>query len=209
MDLDDLKKIWSDNQPSGPPLQVAALEEMIRQKTQTALARFRRMLVRESVLSTVLVVPILVWSFWRLPNQQLLVLIPVLLLLMLATMALYFNRYKRMKRASNAPNLQQGLQLTIKMLERFIRWYIGLGTFAAFVGALLARLHVEDVLLRGKTLLYRHNTPVEWVITLAIVIIIPMVMSYFISKFVDKTYGRYLKQLRANLQELMGADESE
>jgi hypothetical protein len=207
MELDSLKYIWhSLEAPAARQPGRAEVLALLQKRSKGPVSRMRRNLVGEMVLVFATYTPAIL--FYWIDFDGRLSVIGWLLLLLMAFYGGYFYRKNRLLHEMQCVHceVRSNLQLQVKVLKRYICFYLLAGTLLLPVMAILAYLIVHWQLPSGPgSELFRLEHPDWWarpVFWLLMLLPLTGICYYFNTWYVNRLYGRHIKKLQELLQEM-------
>jgi len=207
MELDDMKNIWNDEgiEAAGAD----TISAMIGKQSQSPIAKMKRNLRMELWI----LVPSLgigaIYYFIAFKSEY--SIIGWVYTLLLALFCYYFFRKNKLlnEMQCSSCRVKSNLELQLKMVERYVRFYLVSGTatlpvLLIFMGIVL---YYKKPSLINKTVLYPSATNPVWKFLLAwfILLSISTAIMWMLNRaYINKLYGRHidkLKQLLAQINE--------
>jgi hypothetical protein len=207
MELESLKYMWKNMEPSGEARDDEALRAMLEKRSHGPVARMQRNLVFELFIMVFTYTPAMLVYILGFGGRfrELAVLLALLLLFFCA----YFYRKYTLLQQMQCPacDLRSNLQRQVLKLRQYIRFYTVAGTAIVPVTALLTWL-----ILRWKTPithgsgLYYEMVSLPWWKTYAFwlpAIAVFTIGVYFVNVcYVNHLYGRHVRKLEELVQEV-------
>ena len=207
MELDDMKNIWNDEGVEAAGADT--ISAMIGKQSQSPIAKMKRNLRMELWI----LVPSLgigaIYYFIAFKSEY--SIIGWVYTLLLALFCYYFFRKNKLlnEMQCSSCRVKSNLELQLKMVERYVRFYLVSGTatlpvLLIFMGIVL---YYKKPSLINKTVLYPSATNPVWKFLLAwfILLSISTAIMWMLNRaYINKLYGRHidkLKQLLAQINE--------
>jgi hypothetical protein len=203
MELDNLKHIFLEHS-SKPAVQQSAtdLGRLLKRRSSSQVASLKKNLYAELIIAIVFcLLPVFILTAYRGQYLSALALIFfVVAVVFIWNITSLLKAIQRYQTAANA--IKQHLQLLIDILKRFRRLYIissmlVLPLFSGIAGLLI---HLDN--LQKDPLLYQRSSPYTTVMYILISILWAIAMYFFTRWYIEKLYGKHIKQLSAYIEEL-------
>lgn len=193
MELDDLRHIWQDlATQDSVELSESELMPILRQKANDAISLLKRNLKIEMNICLYVCLPVLVLGciFMDMPTFMLGFFVASVIFTVL--FVIYYRRELHFLEVSQQiVNLKEFLSTTIQNLSSFVRFYLWFNYIVTpvfiFFGIYWKASQYSDYLI----------------VTLLMTVILSVISIFFIRWYVQRLYGRYLKILQKNLNELI------
>jgi hypothetical protein len=203
MELEQLKELWGSAVPVKETNE-NDLQQMLRQKSKSPIAKMKRNLLIELVFIIVLYVYVAVYYFINFKGGVL-----SIAWMMIAVALLFIVYYYKKRKLLNqmecvSCEVKSNLSMQLQTLEKYTRLYLIAGT-ALFPVALIFTGLVTFFYSPEITKANIKDPAFFWItlgmlVFVAIVLTIPM---YFINKwYVNKLYGQHVKKLKDILNEM-------
>ena len=207
MELDDMKIIWQDK--SIEESDANKISEMIGKQSQSPIAKMKRNLRMELLILIFSLGIVTLYYFIAFQHEYSIIGWAYASLLVL--FCYYFYRKGKLlnEMQCNSCRVKSNLELQLKQLERYVRFYLISGTaiipiLFIFLGTVL---YYKKPALINKSILYPSATNPVWKFLLAWFILLSIstaIVWALNSSYVNKLYGRHidkLKQLVAQINE--------
>jgi hypothetical protein len=192
MELESLKYIWHSLEvPAGGEKDRLALLALLEKRSQAPVARMRRNIIGEGILLFVAYTPAIL--IFLLGFEGRLVAVSWLFICVLVLFFAYYYCKYRLLSKMQCPTcqLRSNLARQVRMLKRYIRFYLLAGT-----GMIPLAYVVAYLIIRWKMPLVNAD---PWLILL---IPITIGIYYINAAYINRLYGRHIKKLQDLLQEL-------
>ena len=206
MELEDMKDLWNEEDKTGK-LPDNKISEIIRKPSQGPVARMKRNLRYELV--TVILGFGFIAGYYFIAFDSKYILISWVYAFFIALFCFYFIRKNRLleNMQCSSCHLKSNLELQVKMLEKYIRFYLISGTaviplLMIFLGILL---YYKKPGLANENILYpsADNPLWKFLFTWFILLSVTTMIIYFLNRFyVNKLYGRHIKRLKQLLEQI-------
>jgi hypothetical protein len=204
MELDDIKNSW--NQP-GEQTGADKIAEMIGKRSQGPIAKMKRNLRFE--LLTVLLGFGLVSAYYFIEFESRYSIISWVYAFLIVLFCYYFSKKNKLlnEMQCSSCRVKSNLELQLKMLEKYVRFYLISGTAAIplliiFLGIVL---YYKKSDLIGKTIFFPSAAHSVWKFLLAWVILLSLttiIMWLANRSYVNSLYGRHIKRLKQLLAQI-------
>lgn len=207
MELDDMKNIWKDK--SVEAAGADKISAMIGRQSQSPIAKMKRNLRMELLIVIFSFGAVAVYYFIAFKSEY--SIIGWVYAFLLVLFCWYFFRKNKLldKMQCYSCQVKSNLELQLRMLERYVRFYLISGTaiipiLFIFLGIVL---YYKKPTLINQTILYPSATNPVWKFLLAwfILLTISTTIMWVVNRgYVNKLYGRHihkLKQLLAQINE--------
>jgi len=202
MELDNLKTIWKeqdiatdvDREP------VELLVRLVRERSRGPIERMRRNLRIEGLLMILIYTPTIV-AYLTLFNGSLSLISVVLSVFLVFFWVYYYLKYQLLKKMQCVTcEVRSNLARQVRVLSKYIRFYLWSGTFSTLTGVVIAYL----VMVYSKGYKDHHFTQWWFLPPFLLMLLVPFTLGcYFLNKwYVNKLYGRHVKKLKQLLQEM-------
>jgi amino acid transporter len=208
MELESLKYLWhtQGGVGAGEPDSPAVLA-MLQKKSRGPVARMRKNLLGEIILVLVTYIPAVL--FYLIDFGGRLSGISWLLLFLMVFLAGYYYRKNKLLKEMQCATcrIKPNLELQVRVLRKYIRFYLLAGTVMVPVTAILSYLIIHWKLNPppGADLYYRMSHPLWWknpVYWLALLAPFTIGIYYLNAWYVNKLYGRHIRKLEELLREM-------
>jgi len=205
MELDDMKNIWNDEgiEAAGAD----TISAMIGKQSQSPIAKMKRNLRMELWI----LVPSLgigaIYYFIAFKSEY--SIIGWVYTLLLALFCYYFFRKNKLlnEMQCSSCRVKSNLELQLKMVERYVRFYLVSGTatlpvLLIFMGIVL---YYKKPSLINKTVLYPSATNPVWKFLLAwfILLTVSTTIMWLLNRgYINKLYGRHINKLKQLLTQI-------
>jgi len=205
MELDDMKNIWNDKgiEAAGAD----TISAMIGKQSQSPIAKMKRNLRMELWI----LVPSLgigaIYYFIAFKSEY--SIIGWVYTLLLALFCYYFFRKNKLlnEMQCSSCRVKSNLELQLKMVERYVRFYLVSGTatlpvLLIFMGIVL---YYKKPSLINKTVLYPSATNPVWKFLLAwfILLTVSTTIMWLLNRgYINKLYGRHINKLKQLLTQI-------
>lgn len=207
MELDDMKNIWKDK--SVEAAGADKISAMIGRQSQSPIAKMKRNLRMELLIVIFSFGAVAVYYFIAFKSEY--SIIGWVYAFLLVLFCWYFFRKNKLldKMQCYSCQVKSNLELQLRMLERYVRFYLISGTaiipiLFIFLGIVL---YYKKPTLINQTILYPSATNPVWKFLVAwfILLTISTTLMWVVNRgYVNKLYGRHihkLKQLLAQINE--------
>jgi len=205
MELDDMKNIWNDEGVEAAGADT--ISAMIGKQSQSPIAKMKRNLRMELWI----LVPSLgigaIYYFIAFKSEY--SIIGWVYTLLLALFCYYFFRKNKLlnEMQCSSCRVKSNLELQLKMVERYVRFYLVSGTAALpvlliFMGIVL---YYKKPSLINKTVLYPSSTNPVWKFLLAwfILLTVSTTIMWLLNRgYINKLYGRHINKLKQLLTQI-------
>jgi len=205
MELDDMKNIWNDEgiEAAGAD----TISAMIGKQSQSPIAKMKRNLRMELWI----LVPSLgigaIYYFIAFKSEY--SIIGWVYTLLLALFCYYFFRKNKLlnEMQCSSCRVKSNLELQLKMVERYVRFYLVSGTatlpvLLIFMGIVL---YYKKPSLINETVLYPSATNPVWKFLLAwfILLTVSTTIMWLLNRcYINKLYGRHINKLKQLLTQI-------
>jgi hypothetical protein len=209
MELDSLKYVWHAMEVKPVPGQDSSqILAILQRKSHGPVGKMRRNLMGEFILILLVYTPAVLFYLFEFGGK--LSEIAVLLFILMIFFAGYFYRKNQLLKQMQYPacDVRVNLERQIGVLQKYIRFYVLVGTIMIPVMVILSLLIIHSRLPHyssGSSLYYSlgvipwYATSFAWVTGLAVL----TVGIYYINVwYVNRLYGRHIKKLRLLLDEM-------
>lgn len=208
MELDSLKEIWSEvgNKPVQPDNN-EQIAEMLNKSSQSPIAKMKRNLRWELATIIVLFIPIAIYYFIAFSGEFSVIAWMYIGLVVLFAVYFYYKNKLLSEMQCVSCMVKSNLELQVKTLEKFIRFYLIAGTLMVPVLIIWLWLILYNRLPSVQNSFHFWpsaavsflKTGFAWALILGFFSII----FYFINKwYIHKLYGRHIAKLRSVLNEM-------
>jgi hypothetical protein len=205
MELDDMKNIWNDEGVEAAGADT--ISAMIGKQSQSPIAKMKRNLRMELWI----LVPSLgigaIYYFIAFKSEY--SIIGWVYTLLLALFCYYFFRKNKLlnEMQCSSCRVKSNLELQLKMVERYVRFYLVSGTatlpvLLIFMGIVL---YYKKPSLINKTVLYPSATNPVWKFLLAwfILLTVSTTIMWLLNRgYINKLYGRHINKLKQLLTQI-------
>lgn len=208
MELDEFKSTFQLLNQQAQNVPVSQLNEMLHTKTESAVSKIKRSLIFEMVLSIAFIVGILLVALrsenWAL-RIYFFIFLPIICLFVLYIYAMYRKVMALQKNAdqpirSNLQMIQQLIQNYCKHYMQLTMWMMPICFLLSLVLAFVSPENGTNTLTISA--LHINSAKGLLIFLLAYFIIIWVGIYYFNRWYLDRLYGRYLRQLQNEMEEL-------
>jgi len=205
MQLDDLKNIWQGK--SEEAADADKIAAMLGKQSQNPIEKMKRNLRKELLIMIFCVGGVAVYYFVAFKSEY--SIIGWAYALLLALFGYYFLRKNKLLNEMQCIScrVKSNLELQLKMLERYVRFYLISGTAVVpilliFLGIVL---YYKKPTLINKTILYPSVTNPAWKFLLAwfVLVVLSTAIMWVLNRgYVNKLYGRHIGKLKQLLSQL-------
>lgn len=202
MELDQLKEMWSDLGESKPSTSKQELRIIMQKKSKSPIAKMKRNLFIEMIIVVVLYSWSTIYYFMKF-NGAILSVAWLMIFTGVLFMIYYFRKRKLLQQMEHVSSrVKSNLQLQVKTLEKYIRFYLVGGT-----------LMFPFIMITAGTIIFLFDPKMQtsspllsfWpffllLLAVSLVATIPM---YFLNKwYVRKLYGQHAENLKKIVNEM-------
>ena len=205
MELDDIKDMWhGESTEAAGSHKIAA---MLDKQSHNPIERMKRNLRMELIIMVVSLGVVAVYYFIEFGREYSIIGCAYVLLLVL--FSYYFFRKNRLLREMQCTScrIKSNLELQLKTLERYIRFYLVFGTATVpilFIFLAIVLYYKKPALI-NKTILYPSATNPVWKFLFAwlILLIVSSAIMWVLNRgYLNKLYGRHIDKLKQLLSQL-------
>jgi Ca2+/Na+ antiporter len=208
MELDEFKSTFQLLNQQVQNVPVSQLNEMLHTKTESAVSKIKRSLIFEMVLSIAFIVGILLVALrsenWAL-RIYFFIFLPIICLFVLYMYSMYRKLIALQKNADQP--IRSNLQMIQKLIRNYCKHYMQLTMWMMPICFLLSLVLAFVSPENGTntltiSALHINSAKGLLIFLLAYFIIIWVGIYYFNRWYLDRLYGRYLRQLQNEMEEL-------
>lgn len=208
MELDQLKEMWGKVESSSTQTSEQELQAMLQKKSKSPIAKMKRNLTIEMWV----VVALYAWIIidYIISFKGLILMIPLLFFIIGAGFIVYYVRKRKLLHQMECVTceVKSNLQLQLKILEKYIRFYLLAGT--ALVPITLIFMCTVLFFYAPEVQQVKAKEPLPFGYFLLAVGIISIVLTipvYFLNKwYVRKLYGQHAEKLKQIVNEMNEED---
>lgn len=200
MELEDLKSIWKQNEPSYKPKNEQEIALMMRGKSMSIIDKLKRSVWLEFIITIVASLALLIYAI-SLPSGALKWTSISLLLMCLAFTIYYIKKLTLLTRFVPNENLQSTITMLIARLESYLKFYKNSYAILYPIFFLLGLLF--GALERGPSAYIEYLSRTTTIIYLVLMAgLFFFISSWFANWYIRKLYGEHVEKLRKLLDEL-------
>jgi len=202
MELDQLKEMWGDLGQSKPSTSEQELQSIMQKRSKSPIAKMKRNLFVEMIIVVGLYSWITIYYFVKF--QGAILSIAWLMLLTGVLFMIYFFRKRKLlqKMECVSCEVKSHLQLQVKTLEKYIRFYLVAGTLMFPIVMIIAGVIIflyDPKLQTGSQQLSFW----PFFLLLLLVTFVLTIPIYFLNKwYVRKLYGQHAEKLKKIVNEM-------
>src|SRR5262245_41485359 len=205
MELDDIKIIWKDKGIEAADAD--RISEMIAKQSQGPVAKMKRNLRMEFLIMIFSLGIVTVYYFIAFKSEYRIIGWAYALLLVLFCYY-FFRKYALLNEMQcSSCRVKSNLELQLKQLERYVRFYVISGTaiipvLFIFLGIVL---YYKKPALVNETILYPSATNPIWKFLLAwfILLLVSTTIMWILNRgYINKLYGRHIYKLNQLLAQV-------
>jgi hypothetical protein len=202
MELEDLKSIWKQNEPSYKPKNEQEIALMLRGKSMSIIDKLKRSVWLELIITVVVSVALMVYAV-SLQSGALKWTSISLLLMCLAFTIYYIKKLTLLNRFVPNENLQSTITTLITRLDNYLKFYKNSYAILYPVFFLLGLLF--GAMERGPAVYIEYLSRTSIIIYLVLMAgLFFFLSSWFANWYLKKLYGDHVEKLRKLLDELQG-----
>jgi hypothetical protein len=202
MELEDLKSIWKQNEPSYKPKNEQEIALMLRGKSMSIIDKLKRSVWLDFIITVVVSVALLVYAI-SLPSGALKWTSISLLLMCLAFTIYYIKKLTLLNRFVPNENLQSTITTLIARLDNYLKFYKNSYAILYPVFFLLGLLF--GAMEKGPAVYIEYLSRTSIIIYLVLMAgLFFFLSSWFANWYLKKLYGDHVEKLRKLLDELQG-----
>jgi hypothetical protein len=202
MELEQLKEMWSDVGQSKTSTSEQELQTILQKKSKSPIAKMKRNLIIEMIIVLVLYTWSIIYYFMKFDGAIL--SIAWLMLLTGALFMIYYFRKRKLLQEMECVSceVKSNLQLQVKTLEKYIRFYLVGGTL--MFPLIMIASGIIIFLFDAKMQISSANISFwSFFLLLLLVSAILTIPMYFLNKwYVRKLYGQHAEKLKKIVNEM-------
>lgn len=203
MELENLKELWNSD-VSVKETNEEAIQQMLRQKSKSPIAKMKRNLLIE-LLVVVVMYTLIDFHYFINFKGGVLSIAWMMIVIGLLFVVYYYNKYKLLNKMECVTcEVKSNLSLQLKTLEKYIKFYLISAT--ALVPVAMIFTGMVTVFYSPKTTKANINDPAFFWVTLGVIVLFSAILTvpvYFLNKwYVNKLYGQHVKKLRDIVNEM-------
>jgi hypothetical protein len=203
MELENLKELWGSD-VSVKETNEEQLQQMLRQKSKSPIAKMKRNLLMELFAIIVLYVFVVTYYFISFKGGMLSIAW-MMIVVGLLYVVYYYNKQKLLNKMECVTcEVKSNLSLQLQTLEKYVRFYLISGT--ALVPVAMIFTGMITFFYSPEVAKANIKDPSFFWITLGVIVFFALILTiplYFLNKwYVNKLYGQHVKKLKQILNEM-------